>query len=244
MLSHVHVGTVCLVTLRHWDSCVCKVRVRAILHYPATVALELYSYHRFNRKQVMWQSDKRDEEEGELTHSQDSREPDGATVSWQDCQHTSHRGLCVCVHLRARVSVCIWENTCEFPCVCLHVLCMWDYSVYVTESAYSMCETVQIVLTLVQVRERAYVSVSILRLSLSRYRISLLCVLSLRYVCVFVCLHVPVLQLEYSIAAILVQRQGGKLPITQPGLCLPLHMATESLGCLPGPLPLRKSNCV
>lgn len=124
MLSHVHVGTVCLVTLRHWDSCVCKVRVRAILHYPATVALELYSYHRFNRKQVMWQSDKRDEEEGELTHSQDSREPDGATVSWQDCQHTSHRGLCVC----ASTCTCeclylrkyMWVSLCVLACP-LHV---------------------------------------------------------------------------------------------------------------------------
>lgn len=127
--SHVHVGTVCLVTLRHWDSCVCKVRVRVILHYPATVALELYSYHRFNRKQVMWQSDKRDEEEGELTHSQDSRVPDGATVSWQDCQHTSHRGLCVSVCVHVCIYMHVWVFVSEkihvsFPvCACMSSAC-------------------------------------------------------------------------------------------------------------------------
>lgn len=60
---------------------------------------EHYSYSRLIRKQAIWPSDKKDEAEGEVTHSQDSREPDGATMSWRDCQHTlySWQFVCVCV---------------------------------------------------------------------------------------------------------------------------------------------------
>lgn len=56
-----------------------------VLHCWSSAALVLFQTD-WTEKQAMWQSDKRDE--GEVTHSQDSREPDGATVSWQDCQHT------------------------------------------------------------------------------------------------------------------------------------------------------------
>ena len=42
---------------------------------------EHYSYSRIIRKQAIWPSDKKDVAEGEVTHSQDSREPDGATMS-------------------------------------------------------------------------------------------------------------------------------------------------------------------
>lgn len=165
-----------------------------MLHYPTPVALELYSYHRLNRKQVMWQSDKRDEEEGELTHSQDSREPDGATMSWQDCQHTSHSWLCVCVCVCVHMWVFVSEKIhVNFPVrACMSSACeitvrmqprvrtvrVWD-----REDCAHKCKWE---------RDRAYVSVNVLRLSLSWYHISLLCVHDLRCVCVFLCLRVPV----------------------------------------------------
>lgn len=47
----------------------------------------------------MWERDK-ERDEGEVTHSRDSREPDGATVSW-DCQHSFYS----CLRMSVTVSL-------------------------------------------------------------------------------------------------------------------------------------------
>ena len=79
---------------------------------------EHYSYSRLIRKQAIWPSDKKDEAEGEVTHSQDSREPDGATKSWRDCQHTLYSWQCVCVC----VCVCVWDRARVLETMCECVL--------------------------------------------------------------------------------------------------------------------------
>ncbi len=265
----------------HWESRIRKCGVGALLHYPTTVVLEHYSYSRLNRKQAMWPSDKRDE--GEVTHSQDSREPDGATMSWQDCQHTLYSWLCVCVCVCVCVRACMrvsericvnvlvcacMSSTCENTvCVCVCV-CDWEHiwvctvrvrpcvcvCVCVWDCTCVLETTCECVFGCFYGRDYWWVCVcscmwecveeSKAQLNLTTCQLYA-CVCAVCGVCgtcfISRAASCARLQLQYSIAASLVQGWGGKLPITQPGLCLPLHMATGSLRCLPRPLPVWKA---
>ena len=93
---------------------------------------EHYSYSRLIRKQAIWPSDKKDEAEGEVTHSQDSREPDGATKSWRDCQHTLYSWQCVCVC----VCVCLRSCSCVRDDVWMRVICCVFGRFYASSCAY------------------------------------------------------------------------------------------------------------
>jgi len=174
---------------------------------------------------------------------------------WSD-PFAGQQGAWWCCHeLAGLFSHFVQLSVCVCVCVCVDVLyvrdAFWDDSVSEAENA---SECVQYVWDHVDCAcvnmclfegkwettdEFVFDYRTVVRLNLNWYHTSA-CVWF--EVCVCICVDwMPLVLLRFFMCSSADSVQCNKNPITQPGLCLPLHMATDSLACPPRPLPLWKA---